>query len=218
VASRNLGGDSAILNWHDKITSRQRAEIAKNEAEFSGWLTSIRQHEADLGYVELSAENREVVTKLATDQGMTIEGYALHLQKLDDARFSAVSQLLTRELDRIYGAMTGAQTLAYKRAEADIEVAKTRQLNAAEVEKDQQKEHVKLVGEADSTAQTIEAAGRYMDAPLLQEDKLLERAGRLRQQIEDTLAMEGKSDEWRQGQADLLRKALAKIEAQVEGS
>ena len=216
MASRKLGGNSIILNAHDNLTSRQRAEIAKHEAEFTGWLTAIRQHEADLGYVELSDENRRVITGLATDQGMTIEGYALHLQKLDDARFSAVSQLLTRELDRVYGAMIGGQTLAYKREEAAIEVEKTRQLGEAEVDKDRQREHVKLTGEAESTIQTLKVGDEANRAAFRSRMDTIDQCGEVEAKIWALKREPGMDEELRASQLRRLERQLALLEAQLE--
>lgn len=216
MAQHEYGTDSAFLNWFIKRQAAGRAAIAASEAEYERHVTAIREQLTLREFQRATHENLSAVTRLANQHGMTLDVYGQFVLKRADAFFAAMLKSYEKYLEWWHGGRMNAQTIELEQARSRLRLADARETAAIEGDKDQRKGDIELKIATDTATNTMDAAKRYNLAKYELRRELHAEAGRLRQEIEDTLVMPGKSLEWRTGQAETLTKSLNKVLKDIE--
>lgn len=215
MAEFRFGTDSQFKNWFLKGEAKGRAEIAGFEAQYERNITLVEQAKLDREVSRFVAINMAKVAILAAEEGVSIDTFnaiMLDRSRAEDANFSTYC---SEYLKWWFGNHEVHRKLADDEERVRLKVAETRGLNEAATDKNLADGEAEVKVAADRAQKTIETIEEYNDSPLSQEAKNLKRAGELRQEIEDTLAMPNKSIEWRQAQAALLTVSLTKLEKKI---
>ena len=215
MADPRFGSGSVFKNYWLRNEARGEADISDERLRLERNVTAIEETILTREVQKHLAVNQVNVLDLATAAGVDVPTFCTMVLEESRAVNADLSAYCTKVCEWWFAEQENHRTLGAERERSGQKVFEQGQMDGLLAAKEERKgiTDARIAGE--TTRQTIEASDDYILSPYERLAKLHKIAGDLRQQIEDTLVMPGKSIEWRRDQAAMLSESLVDLQKKI---